>query len=85
MDFFALFSAPFQMLLNRRPDFHLHSTNMSDPDDPCLRDADRVLRHWHGPYVRESSDTSPFVCKPFAGEGTVPLVEIEVDDDVADS
>ena len=26
------------------PDFHLHATNMSDPDDPCLADAEKVAR-----------------------------------------
>ena len=70
--------------MNLRPDFHLRATNMSDAADPCLGDAGRVLRRWHGPYARESNDTSPFVCRPFAGDGIVPLVEIEADDDVAD-
>ena len=36
-------------------------------------------RHWHRPFVRETNDTSDFVCKPFDSDndGIVPLLEIE--------
>ena len=26
------------------PDFHLHATNLSDPNDPCLADAEIIAR-----------------------------------------
>ena len=40
-----------------------------------------LKRHWHRPFVRETNDTSDFVCKPFDtdNDGIVPLVEIEED------